>query len=329
MKFALTDALLDDIIFSMESQFGERYLDTKKGCVVNAENEPEPDEFDADETGTGYDDDKCTKIEKDSERFIDLPSWDSADGFALMEHFAAGLRNTVAQKKLTAALNRGKGVFRAFKDALSEQPEVEKLWFEYKDTEMRKVVRTWSAGLGEEWAVSRLGPLNDRVRPDETGELVAEDFHFREPEELGAAGEADKAAALRLHEYCVEEHRRLVGEIDSTDIPYSNTPGGWDYPGAAALVAETAAGDFAGYVAAIPAGRNMHIRLLQVKPEYRGLGVGEGLFRHLLEKLARDNAAWNASLEITMDLPAEAEGFASVLEKEGFAVRSTRWSRSL
>jgi hypothetical protein len=50
-----------------------------------------------------------------------------------MEHFAAGLRNPVVRNELTLALNRGRGVFRAFKDILSRYPETEKLWFSYKE----------------------------------------------------------------------------------------------------------------------------------------------------------------------------------------------------
>jgi hypothetical protein len=46
-----------------------------------------------------------------------------------MEKFTAGLNNPVARQELTAALNKNKGVFRAFRDVLEQYPEVEKIWF--------------------------------------------------------------------------------------------------------------------------------------------------------------------------------------------------------
>ncbi|MDR2730070.1 MAG: GNAT family N-acetyltransferase, partial [Treponema sp.] len=58
-----------------------------------------------------------------------LPQWGPKDGYRLMEKFTAGLNNPVARQELTAALNKNKGVFRAFRDVLEQYPEVEKIWF--------------------------------------------------------------------------------------------------------------------------------------------------------------------------------------------------------
>jgi GNAT superfamily N-acetyltransferase len=151
--FQLTQELIDDIIFWMEAQNGDFVVDAEAGRVVNVE-ELQGGEF-------------------DQARYIDLPEWDSVDGFGLMEGFTASLKNPPAQKKLAAALNRGRGVFRAFKDVLAEFPHVEKIWFSYKDKELEKAVRVWYDGLCEEAGIQKIGE-----EPEETGELIDEDFFF-------------------------------------------------------------------------------------------------------------------------------------------------------
>ena len=123
MQFELTEALLDDILFSMEDQVGNFYIDCHEGVVVNW-------------------DDCRDEMEEDEEedRFIGLPEWDSSSGFRLMERFAAAFRNPLIRNELCAALNRGKGVFRAFKNTLGQYPEAEKLWFSFKEREMKREV---------------------------------------------------------------------------------------------------------------------------------------------------------------------------------------------
>jgi GNAT superfamily N-acetyltransferase len=151
--FQLTQELTDDIIFWMESQNGDFVVDTEAGRVLNVE-ELQDGEFAQD-------------------RYIDLPEWSSADGFGLMEDFTASLKNPPARKRLAAALNQGRGVFRAFKNALAEFPPVEKIWFDYKDRAFEKVVRSWYAGLCEEAGIEKIGK-----EPEETEELLREDFLF-------------------------------------------------------------------------------------------------------------------------------------------------------
>jgi hypothetical protein len=161
MQFELTEALIDDILFSMEDQEGEFYLDTLEGIVAGGLEGP--DVF-GEEDGGGENDG----------RYIDLPEWDSASGFRLMERFAAGFRNPLVREELTSALGHGKGVFRAFKNTLSRYPETEKLWFAFKEREMKREIIMWYNGLREEWGLEKIG-----MEPEETGDLVLEDFRFR------------------------------------------------------------------------------------------------------------------------------------------------------
>ena len=100
MQFELTEALIDAILFSMEDQKDEFYLDCREGTVVGKQ-------------------DGGRELEEPG-RFVRLPKWDSSEGFHLMERCAATFKNQVVREKLTAALDRGRGVFRAFKDVLTE-----------------------------------------------------------------------------------------------------------------------------------------------------------------------------------------------------------------
>lgn len=299
MLFDLTEALINQILFSMEDQEGEHVLDLRHGIVVDLE------------TGEAFDDGEPSE-EGEEERFLSIPEWSSADGFRLMERFAAGLRNPIVREELTAALDRGRGVFRAFKDVLSNRPEVERLWFSFKEKEMRHVILEWYNALREEWGLERIGE-----EPEETSDLVLEDFRFR-------AGTAeDEEAARDLHELClseayagdgVEPAENLLAAID----PALRNP--WAFPIVASLVAETARGDFAAFVLVIRSGAVLKLAALDVKAEYRGLGVGEELLSRLLASLETAGAE-----SLTIDLPVASEPFSRVLIREGFRVFETRY----
>lgn len=299
MLFDLTEALINQILFSMEDQEGDHVLDLRHGIVVDLD------------TGEAFDDEELT-AEEESERFLSIPEWSSADGFRLMERFAAGLRNPIVREELTAALDRGRGVFRAFKDVLSNRPEVERLWFSFKEKEMRHVILEWYNALREEWGLERIGE-----EPEETSDLVLEDFRFRPGTEEDGPVERD------LHELCLSEAyagdgaertETLLAAID----PALRDP--WNFPAIGSIVAETARGDFAAFALAVRDGTSLKLAALDVRAEYRGLGVGEELLIRLLDSL---DAAEAESL--TIDLPTASEPFSRVLIREGFRVFETRY----
>jgi GNAT superfamily N-acetyltransferase len=293
MRFDLTQALIDDLLFSMEDQNGEFLLDTQGGKIVPADEiSNDPDEKEA--------------------RYIDLPEWDSASGYQLMEHFTAALRNPVVRDELSTALNRGRGVFRAFKDILGRYPETEKHWFIYKEREMKRNIIRWYNGLREEWGLEKIG-----TEPEETGDLVLEDFRFRE------AGPSDARAAESLHRICREEYLNYARENNPAAGIFLESLS-WPFPGSLALVAETGGGDFAGYVAAAGIDPVLRVFALEVKPEYRGLGVGETLMNRFLEK-AREGPY----SRVTLDLPPTAEGFSRELLREAFKPYAVRYCLEL
>ena len=283
MQFELTEALLDDILFSMEDQEGEFYIDCREGVVVNW-------------------DDYRNELEDDQEdRFINLPEWDSSDGFRLMERFTAAFRNPLIRNELSIALNQGKGVFRAFKNTLSRYAEAEKLWFSFKEKEMKREVIRWYNALREEWGLEKIG-----LEPEETGDLVLEDFRFRE------FLDKDRTAAAVLHEYCMEK------AVDN-DLPREEGA-----EETLALTAESGSGEFAGYISAARVDNKLFIHTLEVKEEYRGLGIAKALLSRLLEKIDTSGVS-----QVFLDLPAEGEGFSRALFREGFTPRITRYCLDL
>jgi GNAT superfamily N-acetyltransferase len=295
MPFELTEALIDDILFSMEDQDGNFFLDTREGVVAAM--------------GPGFDDGPET--EEEGERYISLPQWDSSSGFRLMERFTAALRNPLIREELSGALDRGKGVFRAFKNILGQHPEAEKLWFAFKEREMKREILRWYNALREEWGLRRIGD-----EPEETGDLVLEDFRFR------AGTAADAPAAAELHRLCTGELRNAAEE-KQTGFPAGDSP--WVFPGDKSLVAETVGGEFAGYAAAVGAGPSLHIYALEIRPEYRGLGIGEALITRLPDAVRADQ---NGQIrQLSIDLPVTAEGFSRVLLRESFKPCFTRYCR--
>ncbi|GHT98098.1 hypothetical protein FACS1894142_3980 [Spirochaetia bacterium] len=279
MQFELTEALINDILFSMEDQNGDFSIDTQEGVVTG-------------KTDGGADGTAGVEVDTTGGRFLSLPKWDSAEGYRLMERFTAGFKNPVVREKLTAALDQGKGVFRAFKNALGSHPEVEQLWFVFKEREMKRGIIRWYNALREEWGLERIG-----MEPEETDDLVLEDFRFRD------ARHGDAAPAERLHRQC----RAEWGGFPSA-------------PGSRTMVAETGGGDFAGYISAIHEGDALHITALEVRPEFRGLGIGEALLTRLLAEIDRTGVS-----AVFLDLPSGAEGFSRVLFRTGFKPHTIRY----
>ncbi|AEF80895.1 GNAT family N-acetyltransferase [Leadbettera azotonutricia] len=285
MQFELTEALMDDILFSMEDQDGDFHIDTKEGVVAEGDDDP-PEEGD-DEEG----------------RYISLPEWDSSSGFRLMERFAAGFRNPLIRDELTSALNRGRGVFRAFKNTLSQHPEAEKMWFLYKEREMKQEIISWYNALREEWGLEKIG-----LEPEDTGDLVLEDFRFRE------FRESDLQAAKELHKLCIDAAKEAgISPEDAAK-----------FPGEMSFMSESGGGEFAGFISAGCKHSELRIGILEVRPEYRGLGIGEALLTRLLAALKAGEAS-----RVFVDLPAGFEGFSRVLARSGFEPSLIRYSLNL
>ncbi|MCL2721922.1 MAG: GNAT family N-acetyltransferase [Treponema sp.] len=161
MKFELDNILTDEIVFFMENQDGNFLFDLQELHVVDIHKNNYINETDF----------------SDEQRFVTLPSWDSNDGFRLMEKFTSNLKNPVIRQELSDALDRNKGVFRAFRDILRQYPETEKYWFSFKEQEMKSEVVNWYNALREEWGLEPIG-----FEPEDNSSLVLEDFIFKKGE---------------------------------------------------------------------------------------------------------------------------------------------------
>ncbi|MCL2127900.1 MAG: UPF0158 family protein [Treponema sp.] len=305
MRFELSSALIDEILFFMEDQQGDFTLDTLEGGVISALESPE--EGEEDEEG----------------RYVSLPGWGPSDGFRLMERFTAALHNALVREELSAALDRGRGVFRAFKNTLARYPETEKLWYAYKDREMKRVVISWYNALRESWGMELIGE-----EPEDIACLALEDFRFRRAEA------ADREKAERLHLACLETQSGVPCE--NAGVNGVNPGGGfhaaevfsgmgeWVFPGDIGFTAETSGGEFAGYVSAALAGdSSLRVCAVEVKDEYRGLGLGKALVALLLEQA--DSAKTPA---VIIDLPEGQGHFSRALLRENFRPCVRRYVRA-
>ncbi|MDR1901003.1 MAG: GNAT family N-acetyltransferase [Treponema sp.] len=296
MCFELSDALIDEMLFFMEDQNGAFYVDAKEGIVIEEADIPNSAAYKG----------------EDGKRFFPLPEWDSSDGYRLMERFTARFKNPLIYSELTAALDQGKGVFRAFKNTINQHPEAEKVWFSFKEKEIKKEIIRWYNALREEWGLERIG-----LEPEETEYLVLEDFRIR------LAEQKDLPYAEKLHHCCIEECIAGKGKTAAKALR-SLSAETWRFPGDISFIAETGSGEFAAYISAILRNRILHIIALEVKSEYRGLGIGEALLSNLLEKSNTKNAE-----EVVIDLPADLEGFSRVLYRKAFKPFVTRYHLNL
>ncbi|HUW39898.1 MAG TPA: GNAT family N-acetyltransferase [Rectinemataceae bacterium] len=145
--FELRDTIVEQILFAMEDQENASVIDIDSGEVLPFQ---------------------------DGENYVPPPSWSSREGFRLMEDFLASVRQPSARRDLGAALARGRGVFKAFKAALAEYPDLERSFRDFKLRAMRRTIATWYDDLREVRGLERLGP-----EPEETYELIVSDLDIR------------------------------------------------------------------------------------------------------------------------------------------------------
>ena len=251
MNFELTAQMIDKIAFAMEDQKEQFAVDVESGELLPVSS-----------PGAVSDD-----------RHVRLPRWSSAEGFHLMESFVTSIDNPAYREQLSRALTMGKGVFRAFKDTLKANKEIEKLWFAYKEHKLRGVIISWYNANREARGLAQLP-----VEPEETEELVLSDFSLTW--EVGNNGPA-----------VLQMDRDAFFELFPSEIPsalesrYEEKRKGLPAAGEAAspiLIAETPSGDLAGIAWGVIEGRSVNIVQLAVSPAYRGTGLGEILLRQFL-----------------------------------------------
>lgn len=311
MELNLTSELIDQIIFGMENQKEQFFLDLDVGELV---------EFEAAE--------RQSLTNGQQKRYIRLPEWNSSKGFQLMEKFIMSLHNPVAREMLRDSLTSGKGVFRNFKNVLKESPEIERLWYHFKEHEMKSYVVDWYTSMMEARELENVQLQED----DETDALVLSDFVIDKPTEFSSESfialdrEAFKEIYIQypdeLIDYLYENSRNELS-LDLNDL----------------LCAETPSQELAGFLwvieeqldkpdsSASPFSETLLVsRIIQifVLREYRGLGLAKALLEQYLEDGYKRGIDW-----IFMEVMGGALRLSENLSSFGFSPDRMNFSLNL
>jgi len=271
MTFSLSDELINQIIFAMEDQRHRFVVDRESGTLYREDELPaeEPEE---EQAGPREEPGALDGVPRRRARYLPIPTWGPAEGFHLMERFVLKLRNPIFAEMLREALSSGQGVFRRFKDMLRKNREIERLWFAYKDKEMKQVVEQWYEAERELAGLERLA-----AEQEPPLELVASDFSILP----GQARHVEPALKL---------DRKVQGEAEAAALAplvpadRAGLPPLLD-PRSLFLAAELAGGEFAGFIWAVEDTPGF-LRLVQlaVRKHFRGIGLGTQLLRRLLQQ---------------------------------------------
>lgn len=271
-RLRLTDEILERVIFGMENQRERLSLDPSDGMLKG-------------EHDGGAD-------------MVPLPPWRPADGYRLMDRFVGTLPNAVFAHRLRDILNGSSGVFRRFKDALAERPEIQCLWRRFKMREMPRTALSWLSRWADALDMANLGP-----ELEEWEDITITEFLVR------PAAEAESALIGRLDAAAGAETGIAVSKVASKDA------------GAAVLVAETAVGEVAGLCRIVITGGMVGtLEQVYVVPEFRGLGVGKLLAEHGFS-YARDTGAERFAVRIV----PSGRMLEGRLEREGFTAAAREW----
>ena len=286
MSWEFGPEVVDQIIYAMENQETDFVLDFETGQVLAADDVEDPDE----------------------DRYFDVPVWTSHEGFQLMERFVAGLRNPLHRESLRDALSAGRGVFRQFKNALKGHPELEELWFGFKEREMRRLVYEWYNEICEVRGLARLElPL------EEIEELILSDFLL-----VGdVGGQEDAIRALDREVFAMSYPD---ADPQAIERAFTRRREAMPEPGAGVLIrAEAPSGELAGFVWGVLSEHEITgeeiVELVQIAvvAEFRGLGLGRALLEEFVAAAERRGAA-----RVSVRLEGRHMVLGSLLEQEGF-----------
>ena len=282
--FELNDSIVDALMFAMEDQEIKRLVSAQTGTVTAA-----------------------ADVDAQSDDFVPPPSWSSRDGYHLMEEFLKTIRSPGARRELTAALNRGRGVFRAFKEALLSFPEVDRAFHDYKSRAMRDVIRSWYDDLREAKGLSRLGE-----EPEDSSDLIADDLGI-----ILGAGSSAPGKFLELVDAAAEDAVDLLpapiisreAEITKEILGEEAWVGAWIEDGEGGLIAGAAA------TRQLFEGRTLcRIFFVYVLPDFRRCGMGRALLSTLCEHFRREGAEF-----ITLDSALLPMDFSTALTTSGLS----------
>lgn len=264
MVFELNDVLKNAIVNALENQEKKFFVDAQNGNLVECDG----------------------SFSSDEGRFYELPEWDSANGFSLMEEFVNDLHSPLARNDLQAALRSGKGVFRGFKDVLKSYPLVERRWHFFKNRRLLFYVQEWYNSLREMWGLEKLD-----CQTEELSDLVGEDFIFREYDSA-----QDRISILQ----CIDSSAKEFEEAWPTEFA-SAVNFFWreqfeKNAKVSGFVCRSLDDEFVGCAVFSPCPENstkaVFLTGLFVEKEYRGLGIASELFEMALSSLKENGVRW-------------------------------------
>ncbi len=294
MLFQLTPEIIDMIIFGMENQSDEYYIDIKTGDVLS--------ESQAEEE---YDDEYIDSFT------VPVPEWLPSDGFQLMESFVADLHNPVYKEALRKILSAGKGAFRNFKDTVKEHDSLTQQWYRHKGKVMSSRVIEWY-NLNSE--ILKYKDINENT--DDTDNLILSDFIFladgskwqsilkvKYPE---AVHESFPASDAFYADYFIGRNEYLINI--SGNLPLI-------------ICAETGNGEFAGFISGYMVKDGFSddpfalVNAVWVEKIYRGLGLSKSLIDQFFVLAKKNNAE-----KLVFELPEYKSFLGSALEERNLSV---------
>ena len=294
MKFELSSEIISRIVFGMENQEIIHVFDTESLELVPAD------------------------ISLAEERYLPLPEWKSVDGFNLMEAFVGNLRNPVFREELRDILKNGRGVFRLFKNALKDRPDIERLWFRHRQKEMNQRVLDWYNDYRELWGLEPYSSLEQDAGKED---LVFSDFEFRlaDVSESPFLAAWDRQLFEEAQPDCLDDDQEYLYGFSRRGLPAPASN-----KNSRVVVATTPDGELAGFVWSVEqmVGKRHFGRIVQlgVLPEFRGIGIAATLIRWY-----RQDAIARGLQRLLVDLPASVDFLAGHLKSQGFVVASSSW----
>lgn len=86
------------------------------------------------------------KVLTDKSRFIPIPRLESHESFKFMEDFVDEVKDSKFRENLIDSL-RGSRPFRRFKDCLSQDSDLEKQWYSFKNKKLQEVVKDFISSI--------------------------------------------------------------------------------------------------------------------------------------------------------------------------------------
>ncbi|NMA22183.1 MAG: hypothetical protein GX938_01545 [Spirochaetales bacterium] len=276
----LSEELLDSIIFAMEDQVTSYYIDLEIGQLIS-------------EDERSYILSEADFEENLDKRFLPIPEWTPSDGFRLMEKFTSNVRNESIRKNLEEALQQRKGVFRRFKDVLSQERVIEQRWFTFKDEQLKRTVVAWYREQEGALSLEHLPPEPEEYFGED---ILLEDFSY-DIYEGPITDEIDKLIHATIDEMSKGSEEDQIGALLLSRRLECERPDHY-------LLARAYDGTLAAVLMYVPITEEVvQVPFFTVAAPYRGLG----LFRLLFDAFSRQMSRFHYR-KMIVNLAGESVG---------------------